>query len=162
MEAKHGKSTNVQGVLLTVVAIALAGTAGMVGMLREVTDLGPKVGDIVSFDPRDRFSSDMKSQIDAIPVNGTARVACELDVQAMHAGGGSVVIEAHESQGHVAYRVHWAGARTSVAGADCGRSADLMLSETDLATLAIAAGGYGAAAKTLASGSVWRSADGAQ
>ena len=161
MHANDDKSNTVQSALLSVAAIALAGAVGMISLVREVGDLRPKVGDIVSFDPLEQFSRDMKAQIAAIPANGEPTVACMLDVRAMHAGGGSVVIEAREPEVPRAYRVHWAGARTSYGGTDCGTSADLLLDQEDLSILAMAAGGYGVSAKKLAASSLWRSAEAA-
>ena len=63
MHANDGKTTSIQSALLCLAAIGLAGTVGMVGLVREVGELGPKVGDIVSFDPLEQFSRDMKAQI---------------------------------------------------------------------------------------------------
>jgi hypothetical protein len=67
----------------------------------------------------------------------------------MHAGGGSVVIEARLPQTGSGYRVHWAGARSSEDPGNCGASADLMLSQADIEVLALAAGGYGVSSKRL-------------
>ena len=66
-----------------------------------------------------------------------------LDVRAMHAGGGSVVIEAREPRAGFGYLVHWAGGPSSNDGADCGTSADLLINIEDIELLAMAAGGYG-------------------
>jgi hypothetical protein len=41
------------------------------------------------------------------------------------------------------YTVHWAGARTSKQGPNCGSDANVMVSRTDLQRLANAAGGFG-------------------
>ena len=61
----------------------------------------------------------------------------------MHANGGSVVIEAREPRASFGYRVHWAGARSSDDGTDCGASADLLMNQEDIEVLAMAAGGFG-------------------
>lgn len=161
MHVNDGKTTTIQSALLCLAAVALAGTVGMIGLVREVSDMGPKVGDIVSFDPLEQFSRDMKAQIAAMPAVGGPAVACLLDVRAMHAGGGSVVIEARQVATPRAYRVHWAGARTSYDGTDCGVSADLLLDQDDLSILALAAGGYGVNAKKMSGSSLWRSPDAA-
>jgi hypothetical protein len=143
MRANDTKSGGAGTVLLGIVAVGLAGMVGTIGLIHQVGELGPKVGDIVAFDPMDRMSRDMRARIAAIPADDGPAVACVLDVRAMHAGGGSVVIEAREPRSTFAYRVHWSGEHSSNDGADCGRSADLMISLEDVETLAMAAGGYG-------------------
>ena len=159
MHAKDSNSSGIHSALLSVAAIALAGTVGMIGLLREVGDLRPKVGDIISFDPLAQFSRDMKAQLAAIPATDAPTVACMLDVRAMHAGGGSIVIEQRQPESPRAYRIHWAGGRTSNDGTDCGGSVDLLLDQEDLAVLAVDAGGYGVAAKKFAASSFWHSSD---
>ena len=83
-------------VLLGIVAIALAGMAGTIGLINQVGELGPKVGDIVSFDPLDPMSRDMNARLAAMPADERPGMACVLDVRTMHANGGSVIIEARE------------------------------------------------------------------
>ena len=60
MRANDSKSSGVGSVLLGVVAIALAGMVGTIGLIHQVGELGPKVGDIVVFDPLDSMSRDMQ------------------------------------------------------------------------------------------------------
>ena len=146
MQAKDGNSSGVGGVLLGVAAIALAGMVGTIGLLREVGELGPKVGDIVSFDPVRNLSRDMKALIAATPADERTEATCVLDARAIHATGGSLVIEAKELGKPRGYRVHWAGPRTSDGGKDCGMSAELLLGQDDIEILAMAAGGYGVVA----------------
>jgi hypothetical protein len=143
MRANDTKSGGASTVLLSIVAVGLAGMVGTIGLIHQVAELGPKVGDIVAFDPMDRMSRDMRARIAAIPADDTPGIACVLDVRAMHAGGGSIIIEAHQPRPTFAYRVHWSGQQSSNDGADCGRSADLMINLEDVETLAMAAGGYG-------------------
>ncbi len=157
MRANDSKSTGVGSVLLGIVAIALAGTVGTIGLIHQVGELGPKVGDIVSFDPLDPISRDMHARLTAVPADDRPGVACVLDVQAMHANGGSLIIEAREPGSSFAYRVHWAGARSSNDGANCGSSADLRVNLEDIEVLAMAAGGYGVPASKRA-GVLWHSA----
>jgi hypothetical protein len=83
-------------ILLGIAAIALAGMVGTIGLIHQVGELGPKVGDMVSFDPLDPISRDMHARLPAMLADDRPGVACVLDVRAMHANGGSVVIEAHE------------------------------------------------------------------
>ena len=155
MQASGGNSSGVSTVILGMVVLALAGTAGTIGLLREVGELGPKVGDIVSFDPSETVSRDVQAKIAATRAGDHAGAACVLDVGAMHAGGGSVVIEARQQQTRGGYRVHWAGAHSSDDPAGCGASADLLLNQEDIEILAMAAGGYGVAPRRLAANSLW-------
>jgi hypothetical protein len=143
MRANDTKSSGAGTVLLSIAAVGLAGMVGTIGLIHQVGELGPKVGDIVAFDPLDGMSRDMHARIAAIPADNSPGVACVLDVHAMHANGGSVIIEAREPRSTFAYRVHWSGERSSNDGADCGGSADLMVNIEDVETLAMAAGGYG-------------------
>jgi hypothetical protein len=157
MRANGGNSSDISGLVLGMVVIALAGMVGTIGLLREVGELGPKVGDIVTFDPLEASSRDMRARIAATPADDRPGVACVLDVRAMHAVGGSVVIEARQPQTLSGFRVHWAGARSSDDPTDCGASADLLLSQEDIEILAMAAGGYGVSARKLAANSLGNS-----
>ena len=143
MRANDSNSSGAGSVLLGIAAIALAGMVGTIGLIHQVGELGPKVGDIVAFDPLDPISRDMHARLPAMVAGDKPGVACVLDVRAMHTNGGSVIIEAREPQPSFGYRVHWAGARSSDDGTDCGSSADLFVSLEDVQTLAMAAGGYG-------------------
>src|SRR5262249_10865403 len=96
MRVNDSKSSGASTVLLSIVAIGLAGMVGAIGLIHQVGELGPKVGDIVAFDPLDPISRDMRARLAAMPAGSQPAVACVLDVRAMHAGGGSVVIEARE------------------------------------------------------------------
>lgn len=149
VQAKDSNSAGVGSILLSIAAIALAGAVGTVGLLQNVGDLGPKVGDIVTFDPLRRGAVDDKAQINATTAAAPS-AGCVLDVRAMHAGGGSVVVEARQPGERPSFRVHWAGQRTSTSR-DCGTSAELLLGPDDIEVLALAAGGYGAMPHGLAS-----------
>lgn len=155
MQANGSNSSGVASVILGVVVLGLAGTVGTIGLLREIGELGPKVGDIVAFDPQKTLSRDMQTTITAMRAGDRAGTACVLDVSAMHSGGGSVVIEARQPQTSNGYRVHWAGAHSSDDPANCGASADLLLNQEDVEVLALAAGGYGVSARKLAANSLW-------
>src|SRR5579883_3142516 len=143
MRVHDSNSVGAGSILLGIVAIALAGMVGTIELIHQVGELGPKVGDIISFDPLDSFSRDMRARVAAIPAEDKPGVACVLDVRAMHADGGSVIIEAREPRTSFAYRVHWAGSRSATDGGDCGSSADLLVNIDDVELLAMAAGGYG-------------------
>lgn len=142
MHTKGDNSTGLGTILLSIAAIALAGTVGTVGLMQQAGDFGPKVGDIVAFDPLRQFPRDMKAQIAAESAQAPS-AGCLLDVRAMHAEGGSVVIEAKQPGERPSFRVHWAGQHTSDSR-DCGSSAELVLDQDDIETLVMAAGGYGA------------------
>jgi hypothetical protein len=156
MRANHSNSSGTGTVLLSILAIGLVGMAGTIGLIHSVGEFGPSVGDIVSFDPLDPISRDMHTRLAAMPADGKPGVACTLDVQAMHAGGGSVVIESRQPDTQFGYRVHWAGSRSSGDATDCGASADLLVNLEDIEVLAMAAGGYGVPANKH-TGPVWRS-----
>ena len=157
MRANDTKSGGAGTVLLGIVAVGLAGMVGTIGLIHQVGELGPRVGDIVAFDPMGRMSRDMHVRVAAIPADGTPGVACVLDAKSMHASGGSVIIEAREPRPAFGYRVHWTGAQSSSDGMDCGASADLMLNLEDVETLAMAADGFGVPeSKHL--GNFWRAA----
>jgi hypothetical protein len=161
MRVNDSKSSGVGSVLLGIVAIALARMVGTMGLIHQVGEFGPKVGDIVVFDPLDQIARDMRARLPAMSADGRPGVACVLDVRAMHANGGSVVVESREPRASFGYRIHWAGVRSSDDGTDCGSSADLLVNLEDVEVLAMAAGGYGVpASKQL--GSFWRSASAVQ
>ena len=139
----EGKFIGIGTILLGMAAIALAGMVGTIGLIRQVGDIGPNVGDIVVFDPLDSMSRDMKARVTAVHTGSQHGVACVLDVRAMHAGGGSLVIESRQPMTTNGLRVHWAGARSADDGAGCGSSAELLLNQDDVEVLAMAAGGFG-------------------
>ena len=146
MRSNNSKSSGLGSVFLGVVAIALAGVVGTIGLIHQVGEFGPKVGDIVVFDPLTPMSRDMHAGLPAMSANSQPGVACVLDVRTMHANGGSVVIEAREPRASFGYRVHWAGVRSSDDGTNCGATADLLMNLEDIEVLAMAAGGYGVSA----------------
>jgi hypothetical protein len=159
MRAHHpkpndNKVSGISTVLLGVTAIALAGMVGTIGLIQQVGTLGPKVGDIVAFDPQDSVSRDIRPHVMAVPANQIG-VACELDVQAMHQGGGSLIIESRSLETGGPIRIHWEGARTATDGTNCGSSADLVVEQDDIEILALAAGGFGPSAAKHARGIVW-------
>lgn len=155
MQVNENKSSGLGSVLLGMTALALAGMVGTIGLLQHVGEFGPKVGDIVSFDPVESFSRDMKARVEVTAADGRHGAGCVLDVRAMHANGGSLIVEARQPHTPHGFRVHWAGRHSSNDGADCGSSAELLLDQDDLEVLAMAAGGFGVSATKLAHGAVW-------
>jgi hypothetical protein len=130
---------------------------GTVGLIQQAGEMGPKVGDIITFDPLDQISRSMFVPIAAIPAGNTPGVACALDARVMHANGGSVIVEARAPSSSFGYRVHWSGVHSSNDAADCGATADLLVNLDDLEMLAMAAGGFGVSA-TRHFGGFWRTA----
>src|ERR1700722_13618062 len=92
-KASEGKFSGLSTILLAMAAIALAGMVGTIGLIRQVGDIGPNVGDIVALDS---MSRNMKASVTAVHTGTQHGVACVLDVRAMHAGGGSLVIESRQ------------------------------------------------------------------
>ena len=82
-----------------------------------------------------------------IPAIGVPREACSLDPNVMAEHGGSLIVEGLQDEPTLQYRIHWAGSATSRAASDCGKSASLVVSRTDLQRLANAAGGFGVGEK---------------
>ena len=166
MRANDGNTGYLSSVILGIVVLGLAGTVGTISLLREVGEIGPKVGDIISFDPLETLSRDMNVTITATRSNAQpgahAEATCVLNIGAMHAGGGSAIIEARLPQTSSGYRVHWAGPHGGDSVGDCGASADLLLNQEDIETLAMAAGGYGVSSRRLAANTLWNARPPAQ
>ena len=128
------------GTVLTFVAMMLVCMATVIGMcLRLAEQLEPRVGDVAD------FSSHQVSR-DVLPVMVTAKEAghtCVLASEVMASSGGSFVIVARQPALEGSYLIHWVGAHTSKGKTDCGSSADLLVSKSDLLGLVSAAGGFG-------------------
>ncbi|HUB12488.1 MAG TPA: hypothetical protein VMB34_11055 [Acetobacteraceae bacterium] len=124
------------------VVVSLTGLAGAVKIAQTAATFGPAVGDIVQFQPQSRTPVDVTTQINATRVGGAA---CMLDVDILHRIGGSLVVEERlpGAPDTPRYRVHWAGQRSANGTRNCGGQADLMLDESNLDVLAMAAGGWG-------------------
>ena len=145
MRANDSKDSGVGTILLSMAAIGLAGMVGTITLINQVGELGPKVGDIVAFEPQEPMSSDMKARVTAVYSGQHQGKSCVLDVRTMHHDGGSLIIEARQVKMPGVMQVHWAGRHSSDSNTDCGATADLLLGPDDLEVLAIAAGGYGVA-----------------
>jgi hypothetical protein len=153
MRAHDDKSHGLLPAALLAVVVALVGLAGAVRIARTAVELGPAVGDIVQFEPQGYMPLDTKTQVTAARLDTTG---CVLDLAAIHRNGGSLVVEQrYLGDGNPRYRVHWAGGRSAEGAADCGREADLMLDDTNLDLLAMAAGGWGVGHKHVATSDIW-------
>jgi hypothetical protein len=140
MAADRRKTSQPPQFVLVLAAMLLAVVSGMAGIVHQAAEFGPRVGDLVSFDPANRapFTSDAR-----LAAGRPQQTACVLDVATMQKSGGSLVLESRGSGPDRLYHVHWAGSPTSQEADDCGRQADLVLSRIDIDTLATAAGGFG-------------------
>jgi hypothetical protein len=153
MKANPGHSDGDVLVALAAVGLLLATVAGAtVGIVAQMARLSPEVGDIVAFDhARPVPDDDLRSVVSAFDDAGGA---CILDSAVMAQSGGSLVVEAKQPDGR--FRVHWAGGPTSRDSANCGRSANLILTMDDIEGIAVGAGGFGVGPKKLAFASPFR------
>lgn len=155
MQAHDHKTSGLLPAALLAVVVALVGLAGAVKIARTAVDLGPAVGDIVQFDPQGYLPVDMHTQVTAARADASG---CVLDLEAIHRLGGSLIVEQRYPGSEAArYRVHWAGRGSAQGASDCGRDADLILDDTNLDLLAMAAGGWGVTHKHVAPSNLWSS-----
>jgi hypothetical protein len=130
--------------VLAAMAIMVTGCLSTFLVL-QLDEFRPKVGDIVAFKPASQDTDMWQMTIPATLVSamGSALAECSLDPNVMADKGGSLIVEGLEDAPSVQYRVHWAGSETARTNGDCGASANLLVSRTDLQRLANAAGGFG-------------------
>jgi hypothetical protein len=140
MSADRRKSSQPFQFVLILAAMMLAVVSGVAGIVHQAAELGPRVGDLVAFDPAHHAPFDSVVRLTAHRLRQTA---CVLDVATMQKSGGSLVLERRGSEPDRLYSAHWSGLRTSEDAEDCGSEADLVLSRSDIDTLATAAGGFG-------------------
>ncbi len=140
MAADDRKFSQTPQFLLIAAVTVLAVVSGMAGIVHQAVEAGPQVGDLVAFDPAYQVPFESRARLTA---NRPRQTSCVLDVATMQRSGGSLVLERRGSEPDRLYRAHWSGPRTSNDMADCGRDADLVLSQIDIDTLATAAGGFG-------------------
>lgn len=127
---------------LVAMGIMFTGFLGTL-MVLQLDAFRPAVGDMVVYQPNSQDSDVWQLQVPATAHNGTGDTHCVLNPTVMAAGGGSLVVEARRDTSPPVYRLHWAGARTENGAADCGGTADVSVTRTDLQKLANAAGGFG-------------------
>lgn len=134
--------------ILTLIAGALATVATGISVFTQLNELGPNVGNMIVFRRTEamsdwwRINASFDDQAPATWQNGATPRTCELSPSAMVASGGSLVVEARRMTSPPLYRVHWAGKYTSHSPTNCGSSADLVPSRSDLMRLADVAGGF--------------------
>jgi hypothetical protein len=124
-----------------IVLVSLVAAIVVIGLLRLADALEPQIGDIISFDSRQRASIIAREEIVVARVGEVPGADCVLDSRVVHASGGSILIEAYRPRPRPLYFVHWVGIHTSAGAGDCGSVADLMLSRMELAELMSAAAG---------------------
>jgi hypothetical protein len=116
--------------------------------LSALTQIGPEVGEMVVFDPRNGPRYWQEPGILALRVSthgspAPTQAACILMPSVMAVEGGSLVIEEKMTSQPPSFRVHWSGSRTERGVRDCGPSADLTLRLAQIRALANVAGGFG-------------------
>ena len=130
--------------VLAAMAIMVTGCLSTFLVL-QLDEFRPKVGDIVAFKPASQDTDMWQMIIPATLVSamGSPVAECSLDPNVMADKGGSLIVEGLQDAPSIQYRVHWAGSETARTNGDCGGSANLLVSRTDLQRLANAAGGFG-------------------
>jgi hypothetical protein len=130
--------------VLAALAIMVTGCLSTFLVL-QLDEFRPKVGDIVAFKPGSADTDMWQMTIPAtlVSARGSSQAACTLDPNVMADKGGSLIVEGREDAPPIQYQVHWSGSKTAQTAGNCGASADLLVSRTDLQRLANAAGGFG-------------------
>ncbi|HEX2942611.1 MAG TPA: hypothetical protein VHO91_16290 [Rhodopila sp.] len=130
--------------VLAAMAIMVTGCLSTFLVL-QLDEFRPKLGDIVAFKPGSQDTEMWQMTIPATLVSptGAQTGTCSLDPNVMAEDGGSLIVESMQETPSLAYRVHWSGTRTADNGTNCGASAEMTISRTDLQRLANAAGGFG-------------------
>ena len=137
--------------VMAAIAIMITGCLSTFLVL-QLDEFRPNVGDIVAFRPGSQDSDMWQMTIPVSLASGlSSRTGeCSLDPNVMAEKGGSLVVEGRQEGSTLLYRIHWAGSETAQTIKNCGASADLLVSRTDLQRLANAAGGFGVGDKGLA------------
>lgn len=130
--------------VLAAMAIMVTGCLSAFLVL-QLDEFRPKVGDIVTFRPASQDTDMWQMTIPATLVSamGSPVADCSLDPNVMADKGGSLIVEGLQDEPSLQYRVHWAGSETARPNGNCGASANLLVSRTDLQRLANSAGGFG-------------------
>jgi hypothetical protein len=125
--------------VLTLIAGALLVVTTALSAFSELEQLGPSIGSIIVFrqmpNPTEWWHIEAK-------LTDHPGQTCILSPAVMGTTGGSLIVEARQLSTPPVYHVHWGGKHTGRGAADCGVSADIILSRSDLMRLADVAGGF--------------------
>jgi hypothetical protein len=132
---------------ISLAAVALVLAMGCLSMFTvlQLDAFQPQIGDIVAMKPGSQNTDVWQMTIPATMVSarGAPMADCALDPNVMADKGGSLVVEATVDKPLLRYRIHWEGGETAGTAHDCGASATVLVTRTDLQRLANAAGGFG-------------------
>lgn len=136
--------------VVAAMAIMVTGCVSTLLVL-QLDEFRPQVGDIVAFQPGSQDTDMWQITIPAtlVSAEGSPVGECALDPNVIGETGGSLIVESRQDEPSLRYMVHWAGSATAATKGNCGYSANLMVSRTDLQRLANAAGGFGVGDKGL-------------
>jgi hypothetical protein len=124
--------------------VAMATLSFVLGVADFVRVRGPGVGDVVAFDANFGVPADLPTRLSVTRADGTQ---CQLDLEVMQRVHGSLMVDAVTSDSPHVYLLHWAGAHSSLGAGDCGAAADIVASDTVMATQLVATGGVGVGAR---------------
>jgi len=112
MVAAHvDDDTSVSQSLLMVTALLLAVMSGMAGLAQQAAEFGPRVGDLIAFDPAHPATFESVARVTA---ERSRQPNCVLDLARIQRFGGSLLLEQRCGVWpDRSYRAHWAGPRTS-------------------------------------------------
>jgi hypothetical protein len=143
---RHSNAEPAIGTIIPVSIVAVLLVAVLIGVVIRCPIFEPGIGDIIAFDAPTILSGGEPFQVSIAPAPNDAvqpASTCFLQPDVMTQSGGSLIVEGRQTDDAGSFLVHWSGAHTSLGGKDCGQSAELLLTPTDLLALASFAGGFG-------------------
>ncbi len=140
MPTPGGRSNKLVMLAVGAGLFGMALLTGLLGLADLVRVSGPAVGDVVAFDANLGVPADLPTRLNVVRADGTQ---CQLDLEVMQRVHGSLIVDAATSEAPHSYRLHWAGTHSSLDGRDCGAAAEIVASDTVMATLLAATGGVG-------------------
>jgi hypothetical protein len=139
LPTNNDESNDLYAVLGGVGLVGLVIAVLIAGGMRLAHEMGPRIGDIVCFDPTGPRSVETSAQITVLSADAVH--SCVLDVGVIRASGGSLVIQSTQPEPNPSFGADWAGPLTSDGKTNCGASANLWLNQADIVALKLAAGG---------------------